>query len=93
MRFIACGRMDARQQCRVTERHFACLFIVVVANHVLWVEPFWGFHHTYTIGAFAWLVFGGQDGFSISVNPFGLAITVFCCGWLYVMMSAFRLFG
>jgi hypothetical protein len=57
--------------------HFAFLGAVLVVAHFLWVEPIWGFHHVYTLGVFAWLMFGGEDGFSVGPNFIGLPITVF----------------
>ncbi len=70
-------------------RHFGCLFVVLVGNHFLWVEPVWGFHHDHTLGIFAWLFIGGDDGFSIFPNVLGLPITILGYWMLHSMALSF----
>ena len=55
-----------------------CFFLafILLANHILWVQPLWGFHHTYTIGIFAWLLIGGDEGFGIVPNMLGFPLTL-----------------
>ena len=64
-------------------RHFAFLFVLLVANHFLWVEPIWGFHHTGSLGVFAWLIIGSEDGFVITPNIIGLPLTIASHWMLY----------
>jgi hypothetical protein len=60
----------------------------LMLQDVLWIEKYYGFHHDYAMGIFAWLLVGGEDGFSLMPNPCGMAInlglTVFAtyaAGW------------
>ena len=56
-------------------KHFAVVAFALLGGHFLLVEPIWGFHHTYSLGIFAWLFLGGEDGFLIIPNVLGLPIT------------------
>ena len=60
----------------------------LVIQDVLWIEEFYGFHHDYALGVFAWLLVYGEEGFSVMPNPCGLAInlgltvfTTYIAGW------------
>ena len=73
-------------------RYFACLFAVLVANHFIWVEPIWGFRHTYTLGICAWLVIDFEGGLSI-FPYFGLPFTVLfyaLLNWLVISLPMYR---
>ncbi len=55
---------------------FAVWLGFAVATYLLWSHVFWGFHHDYALGAFAWLLLGGEEGFSVTPNPCGLILTL-----------------
>jgi len=63
--------------------HTGTLFCVLIANHIIWVQPIWGFHHDYSLGIFIWLFIGGEDGFSISPNIVSVFLTTLSFGILY----------
>lgn len=49
---------------------FLVLMLVVLAgNHLLLVQPIWGFHHIYTLGLLGWLFIGGAEGGGLPVVP------------------------
>ena len=51
--------------------------MLLIANHFLWVEPIWGFHHDYPLGIFGWLFLSFEEGDGIFPNPIGLLMTFF----------------
>ena len=60
----------------------------LVVQDVLWAEQYYGFYHDYALGIFAWLLVGGEDGFSLMPNPCGVALnlgltvfTTYAAGW------------
>ncbi|MEZ6059186.1 MAG: hypothetical protein R3C19_02375 [Planctomycetaceae bacterium] len=59
-----------------------CVFMLA-AGHLLWVQPVWGFHNDYSLGVFAWIFVGGEDGFVVMPNIVGLPLTG-CSYWLLV---------
>jgi len=70
-------RSSAALQSNKPVRHFAVVAVALLGGHLLWVQPVWGFHHDYSLGIFAWLFLGGEDGFFVFPNPCGLPLTLF----------------
>ena len=58
------------------KRHFVVVASALLGGHFFWVEPVWGFHHDYSLGIFAWLFLGGEDGFVIMPSVLGLPLTM-----------------
>lgn len=44
--------------------------------YILWVHEFYGFHHDYALGIFAWLMVGQEDGFVLIPNPCGIVLNL-----------------
>ncbi|HEV7282222.1 MAG TPA: hypothetical protein VGN57_18610 [Pirellulaceae bacterium] len=59
--------------------------------HVLWTEPFWGFHHTQTLGLLAWYFVDYEEGRSVGPNlctsPPTLAVWI---GFVFAAKSLLR---
>lgn len=45
-----------------------------VLMYILWIRGFYGFHHDYALGVFAWLLIGEEDGFVVMPNPCGIVL-------------------
>lgn len=60
--------------------------IVLLLNHALWVQPLWGFHHTASIGMFAWLIIDGEEGLSVFPNILGLPLTLLTY-WIFIRLG------
>ena len=71
-------------------KHIAIVLAALLGAHFLWVEPIWGFHHEYSLGIFAWLFIGGEDGFSIFPNIIGVSLSVAAS---YIAVKTLRLFS
>lgn len=55
--------------------NLAALMVALACGHLLWVQPIWGFHHDHTLGIFAWLFLGFEDGLFIMPNLLGVLLT------------------
>lgn len=60
-----------------------------VATYLLSMHVWWGFHHDYGLGVFAWLWLGGEEGNSVTLNPCGLILTV--AAWCLLLVLVRKL--
>ncbi|MBX3452433.1 MAG: hypothetical protein KF777_22970 [Planctomycetaceae bacterium] len=51
-------------------------WIMIVASHVLWVQPIWVFHHISSLGVFAWIVTSDEEGSAPFPTIIGFPLTI-----------------
>lgn len=51
-------------------------WIMIVASHVLWVQPIWAFHHDSSLGVFAWIVTSDEEGSAPFPSIIGFPLTI-----------------
>lgn len=60
--------------------HLIAVALALPVAHVLWTEPFWGFHHTQTFGLLAWFFVDYEEGRnvgpSLCTTTFALAVWI-----------------